>query len=477
MARIAFCQNYAHEYLGLMYLSAALKKEGHEVDVFLYRGQGKKNFLSELSRFKPDLIGFYCITGNFNWAREFAFLVKEVLPVLTIFGGPHPTICPEIINQPSIDIVCRGEGELTLCELAKKLDKKEDFSALSGLWVKIGNKVFKNDMHPLIEDLDNLPFPDRDLYPKKYPFLERSQKFFLAGRGCPFECSFCVHSAVRKLYQGEGQYVRFRQPSKVIDEIEFVKNNYFTRTVYMRDDTFILNQNFIHNFAHEYHQRVALPLICLVRADLLNEGVVRNLYFAGCRKVFMGVETGSEERRERILKKKITNQQIYQAASLLKKYKIKFRAYNMLGLPEETLNDAWETVKINNEIKPDYPYCFLFFPYPGTVLGEYAKTKGLVETESLLNEPSYLIRSLVSSPVKHELENLQKLFFYAVKFPWLSSLIKGLIKIRRNIFFDLAFVISYTWCTAQSENLRVKELFAFSGRLLNYFLSFQKNNK
>ena len=290
MAKIAFIQNISYEYLGVMYLSAVLKKEGHEVEVFLYREEGKRNFLLELSRFRPDLVGFSCVTGNFNWAREFAFLVKEALPVLTIFGGPHPTICPEIINEPSIDIVCRGEGELTLCELAKKLDKKEDFSNVLGLWIKRDNKIFKNEIRPLVENLDIFPFPDRDLYRKKYPFLERSQKIFLAGRGCPFECSYCFNHALKKLYAGKGQYVRLRQPSKVIDEIEFVKTNYLTRTVYMQDDTFILNRNFIRAFAPEYHQRAGLPLICLVRADLLNEEVVQNLHFAGCQRVFMGVE-------------------------------------------------------------------------------------------------------------------------------------------------------------------------------------------
>lgn len=475
MVRIAFCQNLTYEYLGVMYLSAALKKEGHEVEVFLYHGQGGKNFLSELGRFKPDLVGFSCATGNFKWAQEFSSLVKETLPALTIFGGPHPTICPEIINELSIDIVCRGEGELTICELAKKIDKKEDFSTLLGLWVKKGDKIFKNEIRPLVEDLDTLPFPDRDLYRIKYPFLERSQKIFLAGRGCPFECSYCFNHVLKKLYAGKGQYVRWRQAGRVINEIEFVKKNYSMRTVYMQDDTFILNRNFIRAFAREYRQRVGLPLICLVRADLLNEEVVQNLHFAGCRRVFMGVESGSEEMREKILKKKIANQQIYQSADLLKKYKIKFRTYNMLGLPEETLDDAWKTVKINTEIKTDYPWCSLFYPYPGTVLGEYAQARGLIEKNNQLDEPSFFRRSIVSSPVKRELENLQKLFFYAVKFPWFSPLIKKLIKMKRNIVFDLAFLISYTLCFIRSENLKISELFTLGGRnLQSFFFGFHK---
>lgn len=457
MARIAFVQNITFEYLGLMHIAAVLKKFGHTVEAFIVE-ENEEKFVQEIISFKPDLIGFPVTTGVHRWALRFAHKIKKKCMAKIIFGGPHATYFPEIIHEPPVDIVCRGEGEDAVLEISDRIDKNEDITHTRSCWFKKDGTVIRNEQWPLVDELDKLPFPDRDLYIQKYPNLKRSQKAFMGGRGCPFTCTFCFNHAFVKLYKGRGKIVRHRSVDNLIAEIAEVKARYGVKTVYMQDDTLILNKKWIAEFAEKYSKKIRLPFVCLLRADMVDEETIRKLKTAGCKNAFFGVESGSEELRNALLKKKVTNQQIRFAAALLKKHGIRFRTYNMLGLPGESLNDAFKTVRLNAEIKTDYPWCSIFQPFPGTKIAEYAEAKELLETPIDAVAPSFFNDSVVKSDYKHQLANLQKLFYYGVKFPMIMPLIKKLIRIRPNIFFDVAFLASYGWCFLRSENLTIGEM-------------------
>lgn len=137
----------------------------------------------------------------------------------------------------------QGEGEYALLEVANRFDEKKDLSTIENLWVKKKDRIFRNDVRPLIVNLDELPFPDRNLYVKKYPFLRKSQKVFMVGRGCPFSCAYCFNHAFKKLYHNKGSFVRYRSPDYIIAEIKEVKAQSPFRTVYFQDDTFGLEKN------------------------------------------------------------------------------------------------------------------------------------------------------------------------------------------------------------------------------------------
>ena len=468
MARVAFVQNMAFEYLGVMYISAMLKKHGHKVEMFIV-GKNEEKAIEEISSFKPDLVGFPCTTGVHRWALKFAGKMKDKVPGKVILGGAHATYFPEVINEPQVDIICRSEGEYAVLEIADKIDMGADISDTLNCWVKVNGEITKNDQRPLVENLDELPFPDRKLYIRKYPYLKRSQKAFIGGRGCPFDCTFCFNHALIKLYKGKGKVVRYRSVDNLIAEIKEVKDKYSLKTVYMQDDTFILNKKWVAEFAEKYKREVGLPFVCLIRADLADEEMIKKLAEAGCKNVFFGVEAGSEDLRNSLLKKKVTDEEIRSVAALLKKYGMRFRTYNMLGLPGETLEDAFKTVSINAEIGTDYPWCALFHPFPGTELAEYAKEKGLLDASVDTANPSFFKDSIIKSEHKRELVNLQKLFFYGVKFPRSMPLIKRLIRLRPNTFFDLAFLASYAWCYLLSENLTLREMLSVGFRNVKGF--------
>ena len=471
MARIAFVQNLAFEYLGVMYLSSLLKNNGHCVEVFIEYGQGIDRLIKEAGDFKPDIIGFPCTSGIHRWAKAAARLFKNICPKSKIiFGGPHPTFFPDIIEDESVDIICRGEGEYTLLDLAGKIEKGQDYSGISNLWVKKKGCVFRNDVRPLIENLDELPFPDRNLYIRKYPFLNKSQKAFIAGRGCPFSCTYCFNHAFKKIYQGKGNMVRLRSVDNIISEIKEVESGGRLKTVYIQDDTFALNKIWTLEFLEKYRSQVRLPFICMLRADLVDEEVVKNLKSAGCLNVFFGIETGSQNLRNLLLKKSITDGQIYETAALLKKYKIRFRTYNMFGLPGESLEDAFKTVELNIKIKTDYPWSSLLQPFPGTEIREYAKEHDMLEEDACGFEPSFFKKSNIKLKEKTEIENLHRLFFYAVKFPFLLPLIKKGIKIKLDLFYNLLFLWGYMYSFKKSEGISLLDTLLMAKNNIKNFI-------
>ncbi len=389
---------------------------------------------------------------------------------LSVFGGPHPTFFPELIQQGPVDIVCRGEGEQTILELADKFDQRKSFEDTANCWVKTGDQVTRNPLRRLVTDLDSLPNPDRALYRSKYPYLAKSTASFMAGRGCPYKCSFCFNHAAQEMYKGLGHWVRLRSPSNVISEIVDVSRQYKLRTVYMQDDTLLLNKRWVVEFADLYRQKVGLPLLCLLRVDQVNEEIVVKLKAAGLTTAFFGIESGDEHLRNHLLKKGVQDSQIYQASELLRKYSIRFRTYNMLGLPGETLEQAMKTLRLNAEIKTDYPWCSLFYPFPGTELTSQAVTEGFLSEDDLSSgPPSFFKDTLIHSAHSKELANLQKLFYYGVRFPFLIPVIERLIKLPPNRLFDVLFLISYAIALRGSENLTTREVISMGIRNVRRF--------
>lgn len=466
MARIAFVQNVYMEYLGIMYLASLLKSKGNEVEVFI--GRNIKHLAHEIRSFNPDIVGFSCTTGFHQIALEIARAIKSYTKAITVFGGSHPTFFPEIIKENAVDVVCMGEGEGALSDLADAVNLKIEIREIFNCWIKQGKQIIKNDVRPLIEDLDSLPFPDRSIYYHKYPFMNHSQKVFIAGRGCPYKCTYCFNESMQRLYEGKGKYVRLRSVENVISEIDQTHKRYGIKTVYMIDDTFIINKSWLFKFLERYQQKIGLPFICLIRADLITEEVVRRLKLANCYSVFFGIESGDENFRNLILGKKITDRQIKETALLLKKYKIKFRTYNMLGIPGESIEEAFKTVNLNIEIKTDYPWCSILQPYPKTSIREYAIKNGMLKDETI--SKYFFKSSILNSPHIKQLSNLQKLFYWLVKFPFLKPLVKNLIKLPSNLIFDIFFLVGYAYSYYKSERLRLKEILLIGWKNISSFV-------
>ena len=424
MARILFVQNFWFEYLGTMILSGILKREGHVVDLLIDPKRAK--LLQAIEAFNPDIIGMYTTSGSHGWVLETAKIIKKNSDVMILLGGPHPTFFPEIIKEDAIDVICIGEADEAISELAVCIDNHQDVAGIKNLWIKVDGVVQQNPLRPLLTDLDSLPAPDRALY-YKYSILRKSpSKHFISGRGCPFNCSFCCNRAYKTLYQNLGPMVRRPSPEKICREIQEVKRNYPLKSVRFDDEVFLLQPDWLLDFLDQYKQQVNLPFSCLIRADLLTEQLARAMKKAGCYIAYFGVESGNDEIRNHILGKGVDRDQIIYSAGLLRRNKIKIGTFNMVGMPGETFENAWETVRLNQIIRSDQPWCSIIQPYPGTELEENAKKAGYLDCNYGVNDlqQSYFNDSVITNPDSPKLVVLQKLFYLAVKFPCLSGMIK-----------------------------------------------------
>ena len=450
MANILFLQNIPFEYMGPMYLSALLKKHGHRCYLLILSEQ--KNYLNEIIKYNPDLIAFSTMTGPHRWVIKIAETIKKKLNTPVILGGPHPTFFPEIIHEPCVDMICLGEGEFALLELANKLEKGEDISFISNLWVKKDGRIFKNNLRPLVENLDEIPFPDRTLYDDCKILRSVPAMKFMTGRGCPYRCAFCFNHKYNELYRGLGRIVRKRGVDSLIEEIKETAQKYKLQLIRFPDDTFTVNRRWSLDFLKKYKDDINLPYTGLARANELDEDAVRMLKTSGCLNIFIGVESGNENIRNKVLKKNLTNTQIINAARLLKKYNVKFGIYNMFGLPDETLSLAYETIAFNWMLNPDYTINNIFQPYPKTEISYYAAEHGLLNPNAdymdTMNEGSILQLKDID-----RLINLCRFASLAIKYQFLMPFIKVLIKLPPNRLFKMVFDLSSAPAMKSNLNL------------------------
>lgn len=452
MAKLLFLQDLQYEFLGPMYVSSAAQAAGHECRLAL--GSNLEEFTDTIDDFRPDLVGFSTMSGSHRWAITMAGEIRREYNLPNIIGGAHPTFFPEVINEPGIDMILRGEGEESVVELLNRIDCRRPMNDVPNVWFKNGY-IGRNDVRPLRSDLDDYPFPDRKLYDLLQGRLDRTVRNVITSRGCPWHCSFCFEDAMRDLYADKGKYVRIRHIEKVIEECRQLKLTTNVRTIYFADDVFGMNRKWLYEFLPRYKREVGLPFICLVRADMVGSDpeYAFRLAEGGCASVFFGVETGNEALRNKVLAKQLTTQQIQNAAAYLHAALIPFRTYNIVALPGETLDDAFSTVDLNINIKTDYPWCSVFSPFPGTALTEFAIDHGYLDrdfTPDRLSTSFFTVSSL-SNKDSRALENLQKFFQTAVLWPKTFPLVKRLVRFRPNLLFTLWFGLVYFLVYLKSE--------------------------
>ena len=485
MAKVLFLQDLWIEYYGVMQLSGMLKKHGHSVDILF---DSQQNTLNEIKETKPDLIAYSLMSMQWDWAKSMStFLKRNGIQCPQIVGGIHSTMTPDLtIKHDGIDIVCVGEGERAFLELCNALDKKIDYSNIRNLWVKNGNDIKKNKIRPKLtsDELTELPFPDRDLYTKytyfqKYPFVT-----FVGSRGCPFKCSFCEVPDVVNL-SGTGKSTVYQRVDSFIAEIEETKNRGFLKNklLMFTDSTFNSHKKWLIEFCQQYKEKINLPWSCNLRAEIVDEDQVKAMKLANIDSVRFGVESGDEDIRYHVLNKgKVSNERLFNCANLLKKYKIPYQTYNMFGLPTETYEQAWETIKINQKIKPYAITMSILYLFQNLGVTNLALKKGLVDEKDLerSNEPpyNYHLSLLALHPDRNKdivkICNLQKFSILVIRFPFLEPLVRQLCKLPHNSFFSFVYMVCQAWEWRKWSTKSTLRRMFYEG-LLNYNAMYVRN--
>ncbi|HPQ19735.1 MAG TPA: radical SAM protein [bacterium] len=362
-----------------------------------------EEFRKKVNAFKPDIIAFSfwsCqLTGEeegMMYERgkkllEVANINYETTGIHIIAGGIQPSLEPEkVLDDGVTDIVCIGEGELAYLELAEFLKEKKDIYSIKNLWIKQDNKIYKNSLRPLIENLDDLPFADFDLFDDKSFYRPYHGKIvrgidYEFTRGCINQCYYCVGPQLRKLYDDK-KFRREKSIKRIIEEISYLKNKYKLDIIRYQDELFLgMEINKLKQLAKEYRTKVNLPFIIETSVNSLNPDTIECLKTMGCLSVSVGIEHGNEKFREQVLNKFYSNSQAIEAFRLLKKNGISVHAYAMLGFPDETRKLAFDTINLLKYLKVSTYQVSIFQPFYGTELRKICLKKGLInENDKML---------------------------------------------------------------------------------------------
>ena len=377
-------------------LSAVLTAEGHETSLLKLSNHKFDSAIEAIGSCCPDLIAVSCTSLHWEFIKKFAQMVKGKFDLPIFVGGSHTTMFPEaLLETRFVDGICRGEGEFALRELVDKLNKGVEYRNVSNFWFRNKDEIIRNKVRPLIDDLDALPFADRTIFPKK-DILRYTN--FTFSRGCPYNCSYCCNHALKEIYKGKGATIRFRSVKHTLQEVKHVTSRYNPSQLYFDDDTFTKNREWLEEFCLKYPKLSSLPFYCNTRPELLTRKIAMLLKSAGCAGVNIGIESGDEALRKRVLNRNMSNEQIIDAFKIAKECGLKTFSFNMIGIPGETPSMFQKTIELNQVVQPDELQLTTYYPFPGSRLGDFCKGKGYINKERLLSSCNYMTDSVLQLP-------------------------------------------------------------------------------
>jgi len=382
----------AYTQFGISYISSFLKQFNHDTKLLiLSRSFGNKNYnfiRKKIEYFKPKIIGFYSVASQYKFISNISKFIKSNYPeIFLIIGGPHVTLNPEEITKDNFDAICIGEGERPMLELINMLEKNEFPSNIKNLWIIKDGIIEKNKMAPFYEKLDLLPFPDRTIWEEYIDYNPdlKNNVTILLGRGCPYRCSYCCNYALSKIT--DGNYVRFRSPRKIIEEIKLTHEKYpLEKKIYLEVETFNVNKEWaieVCNEIEKYNGSLVKPLSFGLNIRIIaNENF--DILFEACRRanildLNIGLESGSERVRKDILKRNYSYFDVINTINSAKKYGLSYNFFIMIGMPGETIEDFKETIKICRICQPKLIFLSIFYPYLGTDLYKLCEKMNLLQ--------------------------------------------------------------------------------------------------
>ncbi|HIJ66515.1 MAG TPA: B12-binding domain-containing radical SAM protein [Candidatus Hydrogenedentes bacterium] len=372
-------------HLGISYISSLLKRHGHGTRLLVLTRATSRAVVDEyIAEFKPGLMGFAAVYSEYAFMASIADYVKRQYPrIFLLAGGPHVSLNPEECTADAFDALCIGEGEYAVLELVARLEQGGRPSGIPGVWLKHDGDIERNPPRPFNEDLDGLPFPDRDMW-KPWIAARRLFPSVLLSRGCPFNCPYCCNHALRRL--STGRYVRHRSPDNIVAEIdELAQTVRDLQRVNLVVETFATDETWALDVCRaltQYNALRAHPLEFGVNLRIGANGNPEPLFEAmqqaNFKAVSFGIESGSERIRREVLGRNYTNEDVIHWVNLARQRGHRVSFYNMIGLPGETLADFRKTIAINRQCLPDEHILSIFMPYPGTALHQRAEQAGLL---------------------------------------------------------------------------------------------------
>lgn len=371
--------------LGLCYMAAVLLEKGHPTKILdcVAENISLIRVQKEVEEFKPDLVGVTSTTVSYAAAQKTLDAIKEVdHGIKTVLGGAHMSTLPRVTMAESgnIDAGVFGEGEYTLLEVVDRLENGESLEGVNGVIARQDGRLMMNKPRDPVENLDEIPFPARHLLKdlrlySHTPF--RGAKFMttmITSRGCPFKCGFCDQAVF-------GRSWRYHSPEYVVEEMSYLKDIYGIDFISFEDDNFMLSKKRTIEICQKMiKEQLSMLWSCLGHTSEVDEEVLSWMKKAGCRTIYLGIESGSPRILE-LINKKASLEEIRNSVERIKKHKISVTGSFILGLPTENEEEMEKTVDFALSLPLDGITFFLFTPYPNTPLRDLALEHGKVSDE------------------------------------------------------------------------------------------------
>jgi len=361
------------DHIAVAHLSAVAKELGHATCFCTLKDSDLTRKVTDLEpdvvAYSANILGFEAMVAAHKTARESRRFVS-------IMGGPQPTFAPETFEHAGVDAYCVGEGELAFRDFLLRVASDSSFDDVPNLITKTA----ANPVRPLVRNLDELPFPDRDLTLANSFLKDTAKKTFYATRGCPYSCTYCCNNYYHELYRGKGILVRRFSVGRLLKEIEYVKGRYRTDFIKFGDDLFAAKaDDWLAEFAEEYPKRVGIPFNCYLRVDRMTPELLSMLKKAGCFSVHLSVDSTSEFVREEILGRRMKKVDIVENLRMVRRFGINTWVNYMLAAPGSRLADDLAAVAVSKKGKVTYASFSTTVPMKGTALHDHCVENGLID--------------------------------------------------------------------------------------------------
>lgn len=391
--------------LGIAYLAAVLRDSDYSVKILDMVIEKEKIISNEIE--DCDVVGIYFNTVNVTEAIEISKVAKREGKIV-IWGGPHVSFnYRECFEQFAVDYIIIGEGEKAIISLMECIQGVRKIEDVRSLVYRNDKELVVNELENLIEDLDMLPLPARDLLPMNEYSKKTTNTSIIASRGCPYHCSFCAG-----VLMGRNRYRR-RSVESIIQEMDEVINTYGFKRITFFDDIFTIDKKFVLDLCDEIIKReFRVELSCETRIDAVDDNVLCAMRKAGFDSIFFGIESGSQRILD-IYNKKTDIAGIILAVELCKKNGIAPQLSFIIGLPDDNEQSIRETIMFAKKLDVNKIWFQPFSPFPGTAAYEDCIKYGLI-TEKSLDYEKYNLRSVVIGTKYLSKQMVEQLYMEAI---------------------------------------------------------------
>ena len=370
---------------GIAYLVPIIKKNSFApVIINLLDDISEDEFQKMVKALEPSVVGFSFTSLQTKYLAKYSHAIDGLANCLKIAGGVGATLDPEgVLPGTSLDGLVVGEGEAPLNSLLKLINNSGDIYNAEGFYWKRDGKIEKKGVPVLVKELELQPFPDYSLFERDLVITGNMMNLnIMLSRGCPYSCTYCSNKALRSVYPSTEKYFRIPTVEYCIKLVEgLVKQYPEARFISFEDDLLIAKKEWFLNFAEQYRKRIGIPYRANVRTECINPDIVSALKDSGCSIGFLGLESGNEQLRKKLLNRHHSNELLVERALMVKRAGINLFTFNMVGLPFETKQNMKETLELNMKIKADFGLCTFFCPFPGTELYNTCKNEGLLQED------------------------------------------------------------------------------------------------